>query len=63
MVNVAQHVQIGLEKEKQNRETLSLKPIVPENVVNAMQMYFAVLHKAQQLCLEPAALNIQNGQH
>ena len=28
---------------------------------NDMQMCFAVLHKAQQLCLDPAAINIQNG--
>ena len=63
MENVAQPAQIGQEKEKQKREILSLRPIVPANVENAMQMYFAVLHKAQQPCLEVAVLNIQNGQH
>ena len=61
MENVVQPAQIGQEKEKQKPEILLLKPIVPGSVVNAMQMCFAVLHKAQQLCLEPAAQNIQNG--
>ena len=63
MENVAQPAQIGQEKEKQKQEILLLKLIVPVNAVNAMQMYFAALHKDQQLCLEPAVLNIQNGRH
>ena len=61
MENVVQPAQIGQEKEKQKQETLLLKPIAPANAVNAMQMYFAVLHRGQRLCPEVAALNIQNG--